>query len=135
MIFLNPWLIAAMVAVNLIMTLMIVIKIRKQEEFQTGEAHANLELINQSLNRLSEIAEKLEKKKKDEASSEYVSQTHSEGSSNHVKEKQALIMIRRGEKPISISRKLGISRSEIDLLVASEKLGNSRLVYKSGAHN
>jgi len=48
MIFLNPWLIVAMVAVNLIMTLMIVIKIRKQEEFQTGEAHANLELINQS---------------------------------------------------------------------------------------
>ena len=38
MIFLNPWLIAAMVAVNLIITLMIVIKIRKQEEFQTGSS-------------------------------------------------------------------------------------------------
>jgi len=135
MIFVNPWLIIAMVAVNLIMTLLLIIKVRKQERFQTDEAHANLELINQSLNRLSEIADKLERNRKDEISSEYVSRTPSEESSNKSKEKQALIMIRRGEKPISISRKLGISRSEIDLLVASEKLGNNSITNRSGAYN
>jgi len=123
----NPWLIVTILSVNLILTMLMLVKLRKQEKFQTNEAHANLELINQSLNRLSDIAEKLEHDKPDLKTKGYEVRRVSSNGSKQSKEKQALTMIRQGENSVSISRRLGISRSEVDLLVASEKLGNNRL--------
>ncbi len=123
----NPWLIVTILSVNLILTMLMLVKLSKQEKFQTNEAHANLELINQSLNRLSDIAEKLEHNKPDLKTKGYEVRRVSSNGSKQSKEKQALTMIRQGENSVSISRRLGISRSEVDLLVASEKLGNNRL--------
>lgn len=122
----NSWLIAALALFNVIISIMIIIKISKQEKFQTGEAHANLELINQSLNRLSEIAEKLEQgKHTKKQNGDAIRKVSGEVSTSN-KESQALTLIRRGEGSQMISKKLGVSRSEIDLLVASEKLGNGK---------
>jgi len=120
------WLAAALMLFNVIISILIIIKISKQEKFQTSEAHANLELINQSLNRLSEIAEKLEQKKNVKKHNGEAVRKVSEESSNANKENQALTLIRRGENPHMISKKLGISRSEVDLLIASEKLGKGK---------
>jgi len=127
----NPWLIVTILSVNLILTMLMLVKMSKQEKFQTNEAHANLELINQSLNRLSDIAEKLEHNKPDLKTKGYEVRRVSSNGSKQSKEKQALTMIRQGENSVSISRRLGISRSEVDLLVASEKLGNNRLTQKT----
>ena len=127
----NPWLIVTILSVNLILTMLMLVRLSKQEKFQTSEAHANLELINQSLNRLSDIAEKLEHNKPDLKTKGYEVRRVSSNGSKQSKEKQALTMIRQGENSVSISRRLGISRSEVDLLVASEKLGNNRLTQKT----
>ena len=62
MLFAYQWVVLSLLALDLMLSLVMIFKIRKQEKFQTSEAHGNLELINQSLNRLSEIAEKLESK-------------------------------------------------------------------------
>lgn len=132
MLFAYQWVVLSLLALDLMLSLVMIFKIRKQEKFQTSEAHGNLELINQSLNRLSEIAEKLESK--------YQAVRETNGQSREVynngnginKEQRALSLIRRGENPRIISKKLGISRSEMDLLVAQEKLGNGRLAERMG---
>ncbi len=127
----NPWIIVTILSVNLILTMLMLLKMSKQEKFQTNEAHTNLELINQSLNRLSDIAEKLEHNKPDLKTKGYEVRRVLSNGSKQSKEKQALTMIRQGENSGSISRRLGISRSEVDLLVDSEKLGNNRLTQKT----
>ena len=120
------WIIAALAAINVGLSIIIILKFRKQEQFQTNEAHTNLELINQSLNRLSEIAEKLESREEPVQQVSRVILEEPESDSNQSKEQRAVSMIRRGENSRSISKSLGLSRSEIDLLIASEKLGNGR---------
>jgi DNA-binding NarL/FixJ family response regulator len=120
------WIAVAFVAANFALTMTIILKLRKQEKFQTSEAHANLQLINQSLNRLSEIAEKFEGIKLPPV--QFPDQPRSTTTSNRInqtKEQKALTLIRQGENPRQIGRKLGISKSEMDLLVASEKLSVS----------
>jgi hypothetical protein len=118
-------------------SVIIIFKLRKLEKFQTGEAHANLELINQSLNRLSEIAEKLERNDKPhhETSQENRMESREPGNNrgNQTKEQKALSMIRQGEDPRRIGRLLGISKSEIDLLTASERLGKNQYDQKTRA--
>lgn len=120
------WIAVALVAANFALTLTVILKLKKQEKFQTSEAHANLQLINQSLNRLSEIAEKFEQVNLPPVQS--YDQPRSASTSNRInqtKEQKALTLIRQGENPRQIGRKLGISKSEMDLLVASEKLSVS----------
>lgn len=115
--------------VNLALLALLYLKIQKIERFQSAEAHDNLNLINQSLNRLSNITDKLERLREPiyEVSS-ISARSQSADLDNPVeKEKRALSMLRRGEDPRIISRKLGISRSEMELLVASEKLGSGRI--------
>lgn len=120
------WIAASLVAANFILTVAVILKLRKQEKFQTNEAHANLQLINQSLNRLSEIAEKFEQSNLQSAQARYQPRVDDTPNRiNQTKEQKALTLIRQGEHPRQISRKLGISKSEMDLLVASEKLGGS----------
>ena len=111
---------------DLLVTIWLAGKIMKLEKFQTGEAQANLELINQSLNRLSQITELLERQNQPVRIIDTSADTTDDEVSNMTKERKAISLLRRGENPRLISRKLGISRSEMDLLVASEKLGNSR---------
>lgn len=124
MFFQYIWIIAALTVINVGLSIIIIFKFRKQEKFQTNEAHTNLELINQSLNRLSEIAEKLEPREEPVQQVGQVFLEEPESDTNQSKEQRAVSMIRKGENSRSISRSLGISRSEIDLLIASEKLGN-----------
>ncbi len=127
------WIITAIVVANLALSIVILSKMHKQEQFHTSEAHANLKLINQSLNRLSDIAEKLENLEKPEPVIE--KQVYSRDRNNgQNKEQKALTMIRQGEDPRKIGRLLGISKSEIDLLIASEKLGNTRFSNSAKAH-
>jgi hypothetical protein len=116
--------ILALVAVDLVLSILMIIKISKQEKFQTGEAHANLELINQSLNRLSDIAEKLEQGKPPVSKPSPEPKVAAENNNRQNKERQVLTLINRGENPKVISKKLGISRSEVEMMVASERLGN-----------
>ncbi len=116
--------------INLALLAMLFIKIQKIERFQTAEAHDNLNLINQSLNRLSNITDKLERLREPAIADPVTAGIRSYGLENDNavdKEKKALSLLRRGEDPRNISRKLGISRSEMELLVASEKLGSSRV--------
>ncbi len=116
--------------INLALLAVLLIKIQKIERFQTAEAHDNLNLINQSLNRLSNITDKLERLREPISGDTAVAGSRSYGMENDnpaEKEKKALSLLRRGEDPRNISRKLGISRSEMELLVASEKLGSSRV--------
>jgi hypothetical protein len=101
-------------------------KILKLEKFQTGEAQSNLELINQSLNRLSQITEVLERINQPVRMTETSTAQNNEEECETGKERRAIYLLRKGENPRVISRKLGLSRSEMDLLVASEKLGNSQ---------
>ena len=54
------WVLACLTAINLALCLVIIMKMKKQEQFHTGEAHTHMELINKSLQRLSEITYKLE---------------------------------------------------------------------------
>jgi hypothetical protein len=54
------WPIMAMVSINIALLIVLLIKFKKQERFQTDEAHTNLDLINRALSRLSDIAESLE---------------------------------------------------------------------------
>jgi len=120
------WIVMGLVLADISLSIILITKFKKLEKFQTSEAHTNLELINQSLNRLSEIAEKFENRS---GSTEILHHSLSEQPdqpSNQKKELRVLSMIRQGENPRVISSKLGISRSEIDLLIASEKLGNGR---------
>jgi DNA-binding NarL/FixJ family response regulator len=121
------WLIIALVLVNAGLSILLIVKFRKQEQFQTNEAHANLELISQSLNRLSEITEALEQQQQSqpEPAASVLSENKPTDQSEN-KERRVLSMIRQGEDPREIGKKLGISRSEIDLLVASEKLSYYR---------
>jgi len=132
------WIILTLLACDLMLSVVMILKIRRQEKFQTSEAHGNLELINQSLNRLSEIAEKLESKYQS-AREPYRQIQEIAGSGSAAvngggasKELRALSLIRKGENPRFISKKLGISRSEMDLLVAQEKLGNGKLAERMG---
>lgn len=129
------WALALVNVANLAILIVILAKMHKQERFQTSEAHANLELINQSLNRLSEIAEKLERTESpiNEVRSP-ISNVERERNDGRSKEQKAISMIRQGEDPRKISRKLGISKSEIELLLASEKLGKSRFSNTAEAH-
>ena len=120
----------ALVLADIVLSIFLIAKFKKLEKFQTSEAHTNLELINKSLNRLSEIAEKFESKP-GSAEISYHSLSEEAGNrSNQNQEQRVLSMIRQGENPRVISSKLGISRSEIDLLIASEKMGNGRLNTK-----
>lgn len=128
------WILSGLVIADLVLSIVAILKLKKQERFQTGEAHANLELINQSLNRLSEITEKLEKVQAvvEEPMARAVEPANDRFSQS--REQRAITMIRQGEDPRRIGRQLGISKSEIDLLIASEKLGNSRFNHKAKAH-
>lgn len=54
------WVLACLTAINLALCIVIIMKMKKQEQFHTGEAHTHMELINKSLQRLSEITNKLE---------------------------------------------------------------------------
>ncbi len=129
------WIITASILANIALSIVLITKFKKLEKFQTSEAHANLELINQSLNRLSEIAEKLEGKPQS-AELPHRTLTEEPGElSNQNREQRVLSMIRQGENPRVISSKLGISRSEIDLLIASEKMGNGRRSAKADITN
>jgi hypothetical protein len=97
-------------------------KIIKIEKLNNTELKSNLELIDQALKRLSRIHESYER------SSQPVRLTENGGAdtdqTENNKERRAIYLLRRGENPRAISRKLGISRSELDLLMASERLGN-----------
>lgn len=124
MIFDYLWIIPALVLFNLLLSAWIILKMSKLERFQTNEAHANLQLINQSLNRLSDITERLEKLSRNSGKPDRIVGDNFADEPGFNKEREALALIRRGENPKLISKKLGISRSEIELLVASEKLGN-----------
>jgi len=115
-----------LILADIALSIFLITKFKKLEKFQTSEAHTNLELINQSLNRLSEIAEKFEKKSVSDNITGQILAQEPDDLSGQNKEQRVLSMIRQGENPRVISRKLGISRSEIDLLIASEKLGNGR---------
>ncbi len=137
MLFVYIWGLAAVVFVNLVLSIVILAKMHKQERFHTSEAHANLELINQSLNRLSDIAEKLERAEapiREAESQVYTRERVSEHNSGQSKEQRAVTMIRQGEDPRKISRKLGMSKSELELLIASEKLGNTRFSNTTKSH-
>jgi hypothetical protein len=120
------WLMMTLILGSLALSALIVVKILKLEKFQTGEAQANLELINQSLNRLSQVAEMLENTSRPLKNAEMTIAEPDNGNDNGNKERRAISLLRRGENPRIISKKLGISRSEMELLVASEKLGNGR---------
>lgn len=117
------WFAVILTAVNITLSIVIITKLKKQEKFQTSEAHANLQLINQSLNRLSEIAERFEQNNPIQSQDIHYKREAGPNRINQTTEQKALTMIRQGEDPRAVGRKLGISRSEIDLLVASEKLG------------
>lgn len=131
------WVLGAVVVLNLVMSFVILSKMLKQEQFHTSEAHANLKLINQSLNRLSDIAEKLEKAEI-QAEPQVVEVTNQlqtpENDNGQSKEQRAVTMIRQGEDPRKIGRKLGMSKSELELLMASEKLGSSRFSNAEKSH-
>lgn len=124
MIFVYLWIFPVAVLVNLLLSAWIILKMGKLEKFQTGEAHANLQLMNQSLNHLSDIAEMFEKQNHNSHVPDRLMGDNLQGNSDFDKEQKALALIRQGENPKHIGRKLGISRSEMELLVASEKLGN-----------
>jgi hypothetical protein len=124
MIFNYLWIIPVLVLVNLFLCVWIILKMGKLERFQTYEAHTNLQLINQSLNRLSDITEKLERQNQNSSKPARIISEDFTDDSNFDKGQEALALIRRGENPKLISKKLGISRSEIELLAASEKLSD-----------
>jgi DNA-binding CsgD family transcriptional regulator len=126
------WTMAAISVINLVLLIVVIFKLRKQEKFQSGEAHINLELINQSLNRLSEIAEKLEQSQKSRRESTSAQNQSYNNRPQQNKERQALAMIRQGQDSRKIGKTLGISKSEIDLLMASEKLGNGKREIRVG---
>jgi hypothetical protein len=117
------WLTLIVSMANLGLIFWISSKILKLEKSQGGEAQANLELINQSLNRLSQLIETQERPSQPVRVTESDS-NQAEGNSDGTKERRAISLLRHGENPRIISRKLGISRSEMDLLMASERLGS-----------
>ena len=131
MIFNYLWIIAVLVLVNLFLCIWIILKMGKLERFQTYEAHTNLQLINQSLNRLSDITETLEKQNQNSSRPDRIINDSFSDDSGFDKEQEVLALIRQGENPQLISKKLGISRSEIELLAASEKLSDSCRTSKS----
>ena len=135
MFFEYMWALSLVVVATLACSVLIIFKLKKLEKFQTSEAHANLELINQSLNRLSEIAEKFEQVEKPEEEPRTEKREPGYNRTSQSKEQRALTMIRQGEDPRRIGRVLGISKSEIDLLTASEKLGKNQrnLQTRAGA--
>ena len=124
------WILSALTVINSILLIAIIFKFKKQERFQTDEAHTNLEIINQSLNRLSDVAERLELIN---SSSQTIRAGKSGLDINNLKqskEKRAREMIRQGDDPRRISRHLGLPRSEIELILASEKLTDSKYVHR-----
>jgi hypothetical protein len=135
MFFEYMWALSLVVIATLACSVLIIFKLKKLERFQTSEAHANLELINQSLNRLSEIAEKFEQVEKSDQELRTDKRASGHSRISQSKEQRALTMIRQGEDPRRIGRMLGISKSEIDLLTASEKLGKNQrnLQTRAGA--
>jgi hypothetical protein len=135
MFFEYMWALSLVVIATLASSILIIFKLKKLEKFQTSEAHANLELINQSLNRLSEIAEKFERVEKPDQEPRTEKREPGNNRVSQSKEQRALMMIRQGEDPRRIGRMLGISKSEIDLLTASEKLGKNQrnLQTRAGA--
>jgi len=123
--------IVVMLIANLFLSVITIIKLKKLEKFQTNEAHGNLELINQSLNRLSDITEALEHIETTAEDTTDKPFTSAQYRTNQSREQRALTMIRQGEDPRKIGRLLGISKSELELLTASEKLGNSHQYLKA----
>jgi hypothetical protein len=117
------WLTLIVSMANLGLIFWISSKIVKLEKSQGGEVQAKLDLINQSLNRLSQFIETQERTYQPIRATE-PSGNQGEDNSEGTKERRAVSLLRRGENPRTISRKLGISRSEMDLLMAYEKLGN-----------
>lgn len=126
MFFVYLWVIPALFLFNLLLSAWMVLKIDKLEKFQSDEARTNLQLMNQSLNRLSDIAETFEKQDYHSHVPDRLRGGDLKVNSDFSKEQKVLTLIQQGENPRQISRKLGISRSEVELLVASEKLGNGR---------
>ncbi len=116
------WLVLVVSMANLGLTLWIGTKILKIEKQGSTESRANLELIDQSLKRLSHLHESYERSNQSVRVVESGNQGEEQTETN--KERRAIHLLRRGENPRVISRKLGISRSEMDLLMASERLGN-----------
>lgn len=116
------WLVLIVSMANLGLTFWIGTKILKIEKRDSTESRANLELIDQSLKRLSHLHESFERSGQPIRVVE--TGNHGEEQTETNKERRAIYLLRRGENPRVISRKLGISRSEMDLLMASERLGN-----------
>jgi hypothetical protein len=117
------WLVLVVSMANLGLTFWIGSKILKMEKLHEGDSKSNLELIDQSLKRLSHLLEITERSNQPVRVVESNS-GQGEDQSESNKERRAIYLLRRGENPRLISRKLGISRSEMDLLMASERLGN-----------
>lgn len=121
------WLTLLVGITNLGLTIWLFSKVVKIEKHGLNESRTNLELIDQSLKRLSQLHETAER------SSQPVKVVETAGrgeeNSESTRERRAIYLLRRGENPRTISRKLGISRSEMDLLMASERLGNG---HKTG---
>jgi hypothetical protein len=116
------WLVLVVSMANLGLTFWIGSKILKMEKSHEGDSKSNLELIDQSLKRLSHLIEITERSNQPERVVES-NNNLDEDQSESTKERRAIYLLRRGENPRLISRKLGISRSEMDLLMASERLG------------
>jgi hypothetical protein len=116
------WLVLIVSMANLGLTFWIGTKILKIEKQNSTESRANLELIDQSLKRLSHLHESYERANQPVRVVESGNQGEEQNETS--KERRAIHLLRRGENPRAISRKLGISRSEMDLLMASERLGN-----------
>lgn len=116
------WLVLIVSMANLGLTFWIGSKLMKMERQGSTESRANLELMDQSLKRLSHLHESFERSNQPVREVETESQGEEQSENN--KERRAIYLLRRGENPRMISRKLGISRSEMDLLMASERLGN-----------
>jgi hypothetical protein len=117
------WLVLIVSMANLGLTFWIGSKILKLEKSRESDSKSNLELIDQALKRLSHLIETQEHPVQQVQVSE-PGRGNNEDQPEATKERRAIYLLRRGENPRSISRKLGISRSEMDLLMASERLGN-----------
>jgi hypothetical protein len=116
------WLVLVVSMANLGLTFWIGSKILKMDNIHEGDSKSNLELIDQSLKRLSHLIEITERSNQPARVVES-NNNQGEDQSESTKERRAIYLLRRGENPRLISRKLGISRSEMELLMASERLG------------
>jgi hypothetical protein len=117
------WFVLVISMANLGLTFWIGSKILKLEKSSDSENNSNLALIEQSLKRLSHLIETQEQSYQPNKTIE-PSVSRDDDQSETTKERRAIYLLRRGENPRVISRKLGISRSEMDLLTASERLGS-----------